>query len=317
MKKIFIMLLVFFILGEWRDIKAQVIFEEHFNNLECWTPVGPQGYTNWSISNGWLKFSGLPSFSGTSRLLSCKLYSTAGHNHQYDFMHMCDWYSDPAPALGIAITYDSGLTHSIQWQFTPVGGNVGPEPITGQFIAASDTFRIIFFMTGISSNIDAWYIDYLLVTDLDWVPVELIAFTCEVNDNIVTLFWQTATETNNSGFEIERAPSKSPPKGETSGWGRIGFVEGKGTTTEIQSYSFTDKPEPGKYKYRLKQIDFDGTFACSPEVEAEVKSPNVFSLEQNYPNLVESGSSELRLPERADSPESDDRLIQQPVFSMQ
>ncbi|MBE0570664.1 MAG: T9SS type A sorting domain-containing protein [Ignavibacteriaceae bacterium] len=116
------------------------------------------------------------------------------------------------------------------------------------------------------------------------VPVELISFTAEVDGNVVTLFWQTATETNNSGFEIERAPSKSTPKGETSGWQRIGFVEGKGTTTEIQSYSFTDKPEPGKYKYRLKQIDFGGTFAYSPEVEAEVKAPNVFSLERNYPN---------------------------------
>jgi hypothetical protein len=67
-------------------------------------------------------------------------------------------------------------------------------------------------------------------------------------------------------------------------WQRIGFVEGKGTTTEIQSYSFTDKPEPGMYKYRLKQIDFNGTFAYSSEVEAEVRAPNVFSLEQNYPN---------------------------------
>ena len=116
------------------------------------------------------------------------------------------------------------------------------------------------------------------------VPVELISFTAEVDENVVSLFWQTATEMNNQGFEIERAPSKSPPKGETSGWQRIGFVEGKGTTTEIQSYSFTDKPEPGMYKYRLKQIDYDGTFAYSPEVEAEVQAPNVFSLEQNYPN---------------------------------
>jgi hypothetical protein len=116
------------------------------------------------------------------------------------------------------------------------------------------------------------------------VPVELISFTAEVDGNVATLFWQTATEMNNQGFEIERAPSKSPPKGETSEWQRIGFVEGNGTTTEIQSYSFTDKPEPGKYKYRLKQIDYDGTFAYSPEVEAELKAPNVFSLEQNYPN---------------------------------
>ena len=114
------------------------------------------------------------------------------------------------------------------------------------------------------------------------VPVELILFTAEVDNNIVKLFWQTATETNNSGFEIERQVGNK--KSAAGNWDRLGFVEGKGTTTEIQSYSFTDKPEPGIYKYRLKQIDFDGTFANSPEVEAEVKATNVFTLEQNYPN---------------------------------
>ncbi len=114
------------------------------------------------------------------------------------------------------------------------------------------------------------------------VPVELISFTTEVNDNFVTLFWQTATETNNSGFEIER--KKSEVRSQESEWKRIGFVEGKGTTTEMQNYSFTDKPEAGIYKYRLKQIDYDGTIAYSSEIEAEVKVPNVFSLEQNYPN---------------------------------
>ena len=111
------------------------------------------------------------------------------------------------------------------------------------------------------------------------VPVELISFTSEVKEDVVTLFWQTATETNNQGFEILRFAQN-----DNIGWERIGFVEGKGTTTEIQSYSFTDKPEPGKYKYRLKQIDFDGTFEYSQEIEVEVKAPNVFSLEQNYPN---------------------------------
>jgi len=111
------------------------------------------------------------------------------------------------------------------------------------------------------------------------VPVELISFTAEVYDNAVSLFWLTATETNNQGFEILRFAQI-----DNVGWERIGFVEGKGTTTEIQSYSFTDKPEPGQYKYRLKQIDFDGTFAYSSEVEAEVKAPMIFSLEQNYPN---------------------------------
>jgi len=114
------------------------------------------------------------------------------------------------------------------------------------------------------------------------VPVELISFTADVDNNVVTLFWQTATETNNSGFEIERLQDYKIE--ELQEWKRIGFVEGEGTTTEIQSYSFTDKPEPGKYKYRLKQIDYDGSFAYSPEIEAEVQTPTVFSLEQNYPN---------------------------------
>jgi hypothetical protein len=114
------------------------------------------------------------------------------------------------------------------------------------------------------------------------VPVELISFTAEIENNVVTLFWQTSTETNNSGFEIEQS-QMSKVKSQME-WERIGFVEGKGTTTEMQSYLFTDKPEPGKYKYRLKQIDFDGSFEYSQEIEAEVKAPNVFSLEQNYPN---------------------------------
>jgi hypothetical protein len=121
------------------------------------------------------------------------------------------------------------------------------------------------------------------------LPVELISFNANVENDVVTLSWQTATETNNSGFEIERtSPFPSPYQGEGGeagrGWERIGFVEGKGTTTEIQSYSFIDKPEPGKYKYRLKQIDFDGSFEYSQEIDVEVKAPNVFSLEQNYPN---------------------------------
>jgi hypothetical protein len=111
------------------------------------------------------------------------------------------------------------------------------------------------------------------------IPVELISFTAEIESNIVTLFWQTATETNNSGFEILRSTQHDNDQ-----WKHLGFVEGNGSTTEIQSYSFTDNPEPGIYKYRLKQIDYDGSFEYSREIEAEVKLPIVFSLDQNYPN---------------------------------
>jgi len=113
------------------------------------------------------------------------------------------------------------------------------------------------------------------------IPVELISFNCKVDNNVVILTWQTATETNNQGFEIERDSLTALPGQE---WERVGFVEGNGTTTERKYYSFTDRPDPGKYKYRLKQIDFDGSFEYSSEVEVEILSPLVFSLEQNYPN---------------------------------
>ncbi len=65
----------------------------------------------------------------------------------------------------------------------------------------------------------------------------------------------------------------------------IGFVDGNGTTTLVHTYSYTDKNvPPGKYIYRLKQIDFDGSYEYSKEAEVYVSSPDKFSLGQNYPN---------------------------------
>jgi photosystem II stability/assembly factor-like uncharacterized protein len=109
------------------------------------------------------------------------------------------------------------------------------------------------------------------------VPVEFTSFTSAVSGNTVTLNWTTATEKNNSGFSIER-------KTETTEFETVGFVSGNGTTTKISNYSYSDKVETGKYIYRLKQIDYDGSFAYSSEIEAEVEVPTVYALEQNYPN---------------------------------
>ncbi|MBP9581827.1 MAG: T9SS type A sorting domain-containing protein [Ignavibacterium sp.] len=120
------------------------------------------------------------------------------------------------------------------------------------------------------------------------IPVELLSFSSSVVDDDVTLNWATATETNNSGFKIERkSPSPTPSlrEGTFDDWESIGFVNGYGTTTEPQTYSFIDKNlSAGKYQYRLKQIDFDGTFEYSNIVEAEIFTPARFSLEQNFPN---------------------------------
>jgi len=114
------------------------------------------------------------------------------------------------------------------------------------------------------------------------LPVELLSFSSSVINNDITLNWTTATETNNSGFQIERRETKNERSEE---WKTITFVNGNGTKTEPQTYFYKDeKLSAGNYQYRLKQIDFNGTFEYSNIVEAEILPPAKFSLEQNYPN---------------------------------
>jgi hypothetical protein len=109
------------------------------------------------------------------------------------------------------------------------------------------------------------------------VPVELTSFAAAVVGSNVELNWSTATEINNQGFYVQRSNG-----GEFSS---VGFVAGHGTTTEAQNYSFVDRNiQVGNYSYRLKQVDFDGTFEYSDVVEIEVGTPGSYSLGQNYPN---------------------------------
>jgi hypothetical protein len=111
----------------------------------------------------------------------------------------------------------------------------------------------------------------------DFIPVELVSFAATVSGTNVNLSWATASETNNNGFEVQKAVN-----GEYT---TIGFVSGHGTTTEAQQYTYTDRNlSAGTYSYRLKQVDLDGTFEYSNEVEVEVLPPDEFSLAQNFPN---------------------------------
>jgi hypothetical protein len=110
------------------------------------------------------------------------------------------------------------------------------------------------------------------------VPVELTSFTYSITKTAVALFWSTASETNSYGFEIERS-------NDGKGFITIGFVKGKGTTSENTDYSFTDNNEiPGIYSYRLKIMDLDGSFEYSDVITADLTAPVEFALVQNYPN---------------------------------
>jgi len=148
----------------------------------------------------------------------------------------------------------------------PAGGASEIEPGSLNFRQFNSSTDIIFDGILIGS-------DWVVVT-----PVELTSFTASVKENIVTLNWITATELNNSGFDILRSSQQDV-------WEKISFVPGNGTTTEIHYYSLEDKNlDAGNYSYKLKQIDFDGSFEYSNVVYVDVTNPVEFELSQNYPN---------------------------------
>jgi hypothetical protein len=166
---------------------------------------------------------------------------------------------------------------------TPVSGNVA---FTFNYTAPATPQSVTLYANGNSVNLnggndgDQWnFAQNFSLEITNDVPVELTSFAAQVTDNNVILNWSTASEENNSSFQIERKQSNED-------WNYIGFVTGKGTTTETSKYFFTDKNlSNGIYNYRLKQIDFDGSFKYYDlNSEVDINLVNTFELSQNFPN---------------------------------
>jgi len=116
---------------------------------------------------------------------------------------------------------------------------------------------------------------------LDWdkpLSVELVSFTTAVSGNNVILNWTTSEEKNNKGFTLQRSSGGK--------WMDVGFVDGKGNSASLADYTFTDRNvNSGLYNYRMKQIDFNGSFEyLILENPVTVGAPDKFTLLQNYPN---------------------------------
>jgi hypothetical protein len=112
------------------------------------------------------------------------------------------------------------------------------------------------------------------------LPVILSSFLSSVKLNNVKLEWTTENEFNNSGFKVEQLKL-----GEIN-WKELGFVIGNGTTNEQKKYLFDDKKlQTATYKYRLKQINFNGNFEYfNLDNDVVVGTPKDFRVSQNYPN---------------------------------
>ena len=114
------------------------------------------------------------------------------------------------------------------------------------------------------------------------LPVELTTFQALVEKRDVKLFWNTASETESYGFEVERREAGA---NQNNPWTDIGLVRGAGSSSSPHQYSFVDTPPASRIDYRLKFMNQDGSFRFSPSVEVQFGSiPATYSLAQNYPN---------------------------------
>jgi len=176
-------------------------------------------------------------------------YSRCGSSFLYKY------YSNTLPSHSVGLQNWMGY-YGIQYRYMNSSGEIiSPGPLFSSPLAVS------------------------FGSDESVLPIELASFTFFVNENNANLNWQTNREYNNSGFEIERS-------GVYEQWHKIAYLQGSGNTNSPVEYSFEDKNvSPGKYKYRLKQIDFNGNFEYFDlQGEVTIGIPEKFELSQNYPN---------------------------------
>ena len=168
------------------------------------------------------------------------------------YLAVAAWANQPQDAGAVDIFAGGGLG--------TIEGPVGSNPVAQWDGAALGAFG-----------------DYKIDLTGGVVPVELVSFTGAANGTDVTLNWETASETNNAGFEVQMQNGE--------GWDVLGFVEGHGTTTEAQTYAYTaGDMGVGTHAFRLKQIDFDGAFEYSGEVEVTIETPGTHLISNAYPN---------------------------------
>ena len=237
------------------------------------------------------------------------VYFSGGYTDYMTFLHpdssdaepggQVDFWADslegryPSGANYMWVVYQSSQSHATLVDTVDVTLSI----IMTTALTQGD-FDIGYFVTNASLDFSdsTWY-DVSLnnqITISGVVPVELTSFSASVGKNEVRLNWETASETNNRGFEIERSIDNSK-------FSTIGFVHGKGTTTESSRYNYVDKNLTGGfYYYRLKQIDLDGRYEYSKIVEVNFSVPTEYRVSQNYPNPFNPSTSiEFALPVEA------------------
>jgi len=237
-------------------------------SFQAYIPTGKAGYFNtlatFAGSNSDWTMECYFNTTGVCSLFAGSATANTSVNYPHDTWFPVEVIADLNTDQG---TFNVNGTQVATWQWT-LGASGTGAPLT---LDANDFF-------GATANDEMYFDDYSVV-DMTVVPVELTSFSAKISNGKVNLNWTTATELNNQGFEIQRRSNIE------SEFITVGQVAGNGTTTETKQYSFIDQPAQfGQYYYRLKQIDFNGSYEYSNEIFAETTAPVDFALAQNYPN---------------------------------
>lgn len=285
---------------------------------DCWDSDIDDFVNSTLYSNG-PKVPGTPSSSTTFWIIykiDTHVSTTASYRDRLGPDYSTNYQTEALPGateittpFSITGTVSAGGSYDLAQRYIVLGwdgeegGNLisssATELTTGSFgLVCPDgvSIRRIEFRTvendliSVKTNADGWT-ESTAIGDTP-LPVELTTFSAEYANNSVQLNWETATETNNAGFEVQRQNSESGTQ--NSDWEVLTFIHGHGTTNSPKYYSYTDNdlPDLDKVFYRLRQIDNDGTDAYSKTVEVDLGGVTSvedemqfeFALEQNYPN---------------------------------
>lgn len=291
MKNFFTLLLLFLlspqITAQWH------LYDSHRSYIAIYKKQGIEStnwYTLWNSGTGTFEGSSLGHISSTTDELKISAYDvkidkTAGGDvtgctYYYVIYEAGNRPSSPAfvPMVGGWIENIGGNSNLQKWGASTLSYNLLTNVEPGK------TYSVEVYGSVAGNNPAILYdsdngSNYIATFTTDGaLPVELTSLTAFANKSDVVLKWSTATEVNNYGFEIERQSENI--------WHKLGFVKGSGNSNSTKNYTFTDAGAPsGNLKYRLKQIDTDGTYNYSNETEVLVNSiPDGFLAAQNYPN---------------------------------
>jgi N-acetylneuraminic acid mutarotase len=283
---------IIYAIGGFNDINGTALntVEAYDPQTDTWTTKAsiptPRGIFSTSVVNGIIYAFGGYNSRGTPSLSNVEAYDpvtdvwTIKNDMPYLRAGMTTCTYDGKIYLFGGVAYGGGPCYSTISKYNPVSDSwegLSDMPYEVAFHSLSIANDKIYLIGGL--NTARVPLDIVYECDPSIVlPVELVSFTGNNVNGKVLLEWKTATELNNNGFEVQRKVAESE-------FATIGFVKGQGTTTNQKEYSYTDRNlVDGNYFYRLKQIDYNGSYEYSNVIEVDVRLLDKFTLEQNYPN---------------------------------